>query len=209
MHALVPSSGLAEISTPPPSSIPLCPLLEAFVKMPAKKLNTPVPKGKAAPKGKAPSKPAVAGHRISAKSTPPAAPTPGSSSSDPKAEFRKQQSGFLMLLNKTKGGQSSERAGQAKRVLEEYQELETPEEKRQMIQDFYSAGGAKGKGLEVLRTQSISSSDRKKGGRWEGYLTPRGIATLWEVVLLACMHPCRRGHLSIWHAYGHPGSAGL
>ena len=42
----------------------------------------------------------------------------------PKAELRKQQSGFLMFLKKAQAGQSSERAGQAKRVLEEYNEME-------------------------------------------------------------------------------------
>ena len=59
-----------------------------------------------------------------------------------------------MFLNKAKGGQSSERAGQAKRVLE----------KRQMTQDFYSASGTKGKCLVHKALQAVTER-REDGGK--------------------------------------------
>ena len=38
--------------------------------------------------------------------------------------------------------------------------------KRQMVQDFYSAGGARGKGLEVACKQSIVTKDLNRAQAW-------------------------------------------
>ena len=142
-------------------------------------------KGKPCPKPVAKKAEARPEHRMRSKA--PAAPKkaqapPETASSSGPASLKAQQSGFITFLSKAQQGKQLERAESAKRVLEAYQECTDPVLKRQMVQDFYSAGGARGKGLEVACKQSIVTRDSNRAQAWSGWVTVRGLCKLWEAL---------------------------
>ena len=94
------------------------------------------------------------------------APTAEASSSSCPVSLSAQQSGFITFLSKAQQGKQLDRAESAKRVLEAYQGCADPMLKRQMVQDFYSAGGARGTGLEVACKQSIVTKDLYRAQAW-------------------------------------------
>ena len=48
-------------------------------------------------------------------------------------------------------------------------------------QEFYKAGGGKGKGLEISVEQVISIRNKSHSRRWSGYVTPSGMAKLQDL----------------------------
>ena len=101
---------------------------------------------------------------------------------------RAANSAMLSFLHKGSKSLDLAHSGQCGQALQAYQAM-TPEEKKQAIADFFSAGG-RSKGLSKLLVQtkeSESSANRDAHKKW---LTPRGIARHFDVADLAT-RPCQ------------------
>ena len=95
---------------------------------------------------------------------------------------RKQlTSGFLSYISSAMHSKTDGVADQAKFLHQHYLSM-TPEQKRQMVTDFYKSGG-KRSGLESTYKQALSFSTKAAGGEWSGYVNLDGLMDLWKASL--------------------------
>ena len=94
-------------------------------------------------------------------------------------EFRAQQSAFLMYLNAGKKAKDADHQGSCKELKDWYGGL-SQERKREVIRDFFSAGGRKS-GVDKLMSVSMVSQQKNNSRCISNWATPRAIATHWTV----------------------------
>ena len=96
---------------------------------------------------------------------------------------KQETQGFLSFLKGAIAGKDQDRAAQAASVLAKYQELGLdPTKKREMIQEFFKAGGGKGKGLTCLHEQVAIYTEKSDALSWEGYINASELSELHKVV---------------------------
>ena len=146
-------------------------------------------------KGDGPLPKSFGSSRVRAKTPPPATDGAAAATDSAAAEAaapstplprKLQTSGFLSYLNSAAKSSSTSVANMATSLQQRYKELDSGS-KKQMVTDFFKAGGRKS-GMEATFQQSTSTSQSSDLKGWAGYVTVGNLME-WAAVLSKNYNP--------------------